>query len=74
MTARSLAGAASITRRATARKPKRRVRMSCFERHRAEQLRQLAGREPARQVHLEEAVLRVRVTGGKGEIGARARR
>ncbi len=33
-----------------------------LQRHRAKQLRQLARRQPARQVHLEEAVLRVRVT------------
>ena len=42
-----------------------------FERHRAEQLGQLAGRETARQVHLEEAVLGVRITQRVGEIGAR---
>ncbi len=71
MTARSPSGVASMTRRATARKPKRRVRRVLPEATRAEQLRQLAGREPARQVHLEKAVLGMRVTRGVGQIGAR---
>jgi hypothetical protein len=45
-----------------------------LQRHRAEQLGQLAAGEAPRQVHLEKAVLRVRVTGGERQVGARAGR
>ena len=62
MIARSASGAAfdhATRHRAEAETPRAPV---LLERHGAEQLGQLAGREAARQVHLEEAVLRVRVT------------
>src|SRR6202034_3727913 len=45
-----------------------------IERHRTEQLRELARGEPPRQVHLEEAILRVQEAGGEGEVAAAGRR
>ena len=41
-----------------------------IQRHLAEQLGQLPGRQPPRQVHLEEAVLGVHEAGRPGQIGA----
>ena len=63
-------GFASPAARA-ARKSKRRARTVLLQRDRAEQLRQLAGREAARQIHLEEAILRVHEAGAVREVGAR---
>ncbi len=66
--------ACASTACATWRKRKSRAVAILRKRDLAEDLRKLAGREPARQIHLEETILAVREAEAVGEIGASGRK